>query len=288
VGLLSRVTGLIGLPRRLYPFRGSNVDVLLPDERALTVSEEISPNDRMYVANPEVYAQAGFSALRCIRLAMAAAGMEYPRYILDLPCGHGRVMRVLHAAFPYTQLTGCDILPDAVDFCERTFGAHPVIGKEEPAEIAVGGPFDVIWSGSLLTHVDECSWQAFLELFESALAPGGVVVFTAHGRIAVEERLRPRRNPFGMNDRQIEAALSDYEERGFAYSAHLSEVERGGEHHPSSYGHTFASPSWVSEQITKRPGLRMLLYMEGGWGPGRGMWSQDAVACWRPAEDAVI
>jgi len=275
---------MLRLARPPYAFRGSNVSVLLPEEVALPVSDEISPDDRMYKTNPLAYEQAGFSALRCIRLAMAAAGIEYPQRTLDLPCGHGRVMRVLRAAFPYTDLTACDIMPDAVDFCERAFGARPVYSSEDPSNIELGGPFDVVWCGSLLTHVDEQRWEAFLRLFESALRPGGVVVFTAHGRLAVDERLRRRNYPFSMAEEQVEALVRDYDERGFGYSPHLSERDPDGEHFPASYGHAFASPAWVCGQVAKVPRLRMLLYMEGGWGPVRGSWSQDAIACWR-AED---
>jgi hypothetical protein len=43
---------------------------------------------------PQGHFEIGVSALECISRALAAATVT-PRSILDLPCGHGRVCRML-------------------------------------------------------------------------------------------------------------------------------------------------------------------------------------------------
>ena len=58
----------------------------------------------------------------------------------------------------------------------------PVYSQEDPAAIELPGPFDVIWVGSLFTHVPEDRWIEFLDLLESVLAADGLLVFTVQGR----------------------------------------------------------------------------------------------------------
>ncbi len=188
------------------------------------------------------------------------AGKEALHTILDFACGHGRVLRMLAAAFPAARLTACDLDPDGVEFCARTFGATGVVSREEPAEIELEGPFDLIWCGSLLTHVDEDRWHGFLSLWESLLAPDGVLVFTTHGRRSAE-------NIRSSIAAQMSAMLGDYDRTGFGY-----------EDYPDSdnYGTSLSSPAWVCRQLERVPGLRLLMLKEEGWAD-----HQDVVACLR-------
>src|SRR6476620_8602013 len=96
--------------------------------RESNVIRTISPDEEMPIQDIEIYFSAGRSAVACINLAMHAAqksASDVTR-ILDLPCGHGRILRYLKAAFPEAEITACDIRRDAVDFCASTFGAVPV------------------------------------------------------------------------------------------------------------------------------------------------------------------
>ncbi len=86
-----------------------------------------------------------------------------------MPSGHGRVLRALKAAFPGAHLTACGHRRDGVEFCARVLGATPIVSRENPAEIELEGPYDLIWCGSLLTHMDAARWPGFLDLL--SLAP---------------------------------------------------------------------------------------------------------------------
>src|SRR5579862_782459 len=99
--------------------------------------------DRMFKGDTEGYFGVGLSALRCIRFGLLAAGRREVTDILDLPCGHGRVLRFLQAEFPEANLVACDIEAAAVEFCAKTFGAVPVHGREEPGQIQLPGRFDL-------------------------------------------------------------------------------------------------------------------------------------------------
>ena len=81
----------------------------------------------MFVKTAGGYLFGGTLAVQLIRQCLTAVGTQEVRRVLDFGCGHGRVMRVLRAAFPDAELVACDIDQDAVSFCAETFGARPVL-----------------------------------------------------------------------------------------------------------------------------------------------------------------
>ncbi len=194
-------------------------DVLVEIERtAPNMSEEISAGETMHAmdegGSADGYLSTGQWWLRRVRLALLAAGKGTADRILDLPCGHGRFMRGLRAEFPQARITACDIDRDGVDFCAATFDAAPVYGNVNPEEIDLKRRFDLIWCGSLLTHLDEDGWSGFLRLFEDHLDPGGVLMFTTLGRFvlgAMDE------DSYGLTDEQRESIRQSYSNSGFGY-----------------------------------------------------------------------
>jgi len=80
-------------------------------------------------------------------------------------------------------LGACDLKREGVDFCASRFDAIPVYAHESPAENELErGRFDLIWVGSLLTHLDAPRWREFLECFRQWLRPGGILVFSTQGQ----------------------------------------------------------------------------------------------------------
>jgi len=230
-------------------------------EYPTSVIEEISDRDTMF-RDRDRYFRLGRNALDCIRLCMTAAGKTRVQRILDLPCGYGRVLRWIKAEFPAAQLGACDIDARGVDFCAATFGAEPVYGQENPDYVEIEEPYDLIWSGSLLTHLPPQQWDGFLDLFERALAPGELMVFTTHGRRIGELMHDPeRRRVFQPIDH--EALLREFERDGSAYA----EYQFGAEQRerlsaPSTYGISLTRPSAVCATLERRPGLRVVCYSE--------------------------
>jgi len=239
---------------------------VLPELASNNLIREISPNDAMYAGNDRHYFSVGQSALKAIELALKAAGKEEVNKILDLPCGHGRVLRTLKSAFPKAQLTACDLDKDGVDFCARVFDATAVYSKQQPEQIKIDSNFDLIWSGSLLTHLSAPSWTGFLKLFNALLNPGGVLVFTTQGRRPVQ-LIRENQYTYGLEPNQLPRLLNDYEQKGFGYLDYPDS---------NDYGISLASPAWVCSQLEHLPSLRLLLYSEMPWDN-----HQDVVACVR-------
>jgi hypothetical protein len=95
----------------------------------------------MWITGPQWYLEIGTSALDCINSALATAH-NTPTSILDLPCGHGRVCRMLRASFPDAHLTVCDLDHDAVDFCAAQFNATPVYSDEDIRRVSLDQCFE--------------------------------------------------------------------------------------------------------------------------------------------------
>ena len=232
------------------------------------VDRRRAPDDEMFAGVEEHYLSVGISALRCIRLALLAAGAGTPRRILDLPCGHGRVLRALRAAWPEAELTACDISRSGVDFCARTFGARPVYSAPDPRSVPLPDAyFDLIWAGSLLTHLDREHWSLFLERFHAWTAPGGLLVFTTHGRYAAYRM--GAGIAYGLEPRELKGILDDYVRHGFGYRDYPGR---------KGYGVSLSTPAFVASLVRDREDARIAFCGERLWDE-----HQDVVAFQRMA-----
>jgi SAM-dependent methyltransferase len=243
--------------------------VTLPTTFGPDVDPTIAADDGMFYRRCEEekalghYIECGRTALVCVRAALAAAGKDPQtvRRILDLPCGHGRILRVLKAAYPRAVVTACDLDRAGVDFCAKQFGAEPVYSTPDPADIPVTGPFDLIWCGSLLTHLDAPRWPGFLARFRSLLSSDGVCIFTTQG-VGAAEYIANGRSEYGVpNPTRL---LRRSRRKGFAFAPYT----RSGD-----YGIALSTVSWVVDRVGRLPDTRLILVLEKGWHN-----HQDAIA----------
>lgn len=229
-----------------------------------SVNRSISPDDVMFNTDPDRYFVLGAEGVRCIDVMRQAVGAEAPRRILDLPSGHGRVLRMLRVAFPDAEIVACDLDRGAVDFCTDELGALACYSDADPTRVRIDGSFDLIWCGSLFTHLDQPRWIEFLELFASVLAPGGLLVFTTHGPYLVEEARRGER---AFPVRSTRDLIERYDLDGFGYQDYTGQT---------GYGISLSSPEWVIRMLARRTELAPAVYVGRGWA-GR----QDAFGCVR-------
>ena len=207
----------------------------------------------MYEGDRGHYFRVGEAALEEI-----ARVVEDPETILDFPCGHGRVLRWLRAAYPSASITACDLDRDGVDFCAHNFDAVPVYSRENPRDVRLVNRFDLIWCGSLFTHLDAPRWDEFLSYFRAHL--NGVLVFTVLGS-HMAERAREGDSYFRVRPERREAMVHSYDESGFGYAEYTS--------HPG-YGQAVASPEWVMGRLED---FELVSYRERVWLP-----TQDVIA----------
>jgi SAM-dependent methyltransferase len=245
------------------------------------VIRDASPRDVFYSdAFPDGYFRTGHRALQSIESALHSLPATHPQpgieRVLDFGCGYGRVLRYLRAAFPEAGITACDIETEAVDFCAATFGATPAYSTEDPHEAEIDGEFDLIWCGSVLTHLDSERWTQFLELFSSLLAQDGLLVFTTHGRRVADilRRSENGKNRFRLEPDQVSELLSAYDQHGFGYQNYPLR---------QNYGFSLSAPSWVVNAIVSSPDLRLVALTEMGW-----VMFQDTVSCIKRRIDGVV
>ena len=205
------------------------------------INTNICPGDGG-MANPtekdfQHYWSDGKSALEIIFRAMLMAKKRDFKNILDFPCGYGRIARHLVTAFPDATLTACDIEEDMIAFCAKEFDCVPVISKDNFQELKFEKQFDLIWCGSLFTHLPEHKFRDCVELFSRSLSPYGIAIFTTHGRHSYR---------FGR-DRYLPAARfakveAAYELSGFGYADYSDAPSRS----LNNYGITLSSPAYVT------------------------------------------
>ncbi len=244
-----------------------------------TLDRTLSPHEQMNDGGMDHYWRAGESALACVEDGLRAAGRPAEGFdgapygvwtILDLPCGQGRVLRHLRRAFPKARITACDLHREGVDFCAAAFGAIPLHSVDDPSGISLPADhFDLIWVGSLFTHLDAPKWVGFLETFHRALRPGGALVFTTHGERA-RGNMKSRAARYGHSDAELDALVDGHDRRGFAYARYAGQ--------DWNYGTSLSREEWVAERIAERPGLRLVQVREHAWDN-----HQDCFTCVRDA-----
>jgi SAM-dependent methyltransferase len=163
------------------------------------------------------YLTAGLSAIHCIENALDKSNVDKSiRFILDLPCGYGRVLRFLKVRFPDAEITISDIDTAALSFCKRVFSVRGVESSVDFSNLSLSGKFDLVWCGSLITHLDERATTELLRFFHAHISPGGLCVFTTHGQLSVD-MLEKKTWTYGLTEGAQQALLSQYYEKGYGY-----------------------------------------------------------------------
>lgn len=170
----------------------------------------------------------------------------------------------------------CDLYPEMVEFCVKTFGVSGATSKEDLSQLRFAEPFDLIWSGSLLTHLDTYLFHAAFDLLRRSLSKEGVAICTLHGR----QVLHLQHNVWKMCDDSLFApAETDMKSTGFGFidthdersqEVHYLNKDFGG-------GHSLSMPSYVIKILENFNDVSICLYREAGWN-----WHQDVVAFCKP------
>ena len=176
-----------------------------------------------------------------------------PRRVLDFASGYGCTARHMRRIFPDSVCGTCDIHADAVNFNRDVLGVESYISSLVPEKLNLP-PQDVIFAHSFFSHMPETTYARWLKALANALAPGGVLIFTAHG--------------FVLDRRAIRGLSAD--KNGFAFLAQSEQYDLEGE----QYGLTISYPRWVLPVLAGIPELRLSKFQEGLW------WAtQDTYVC---------
>lgn len=242
----------------------------LYDFSHLQVDRTLAPRDGMVAAGlEEQYFELGRRALELIRFSAELCDKPHYPAILDLPCGHGRVLRWLRAHYGYAEITACDLDHDGVDFCARQFGAKPVYSQPDLRRLDFTARFDLIWCGSLVTHLNRTRWLHTLDCLVNWTKECGVIVFSTQGRTVTSLLARGRKNV--AENIHKEELLDEFGRSGFAYQRYFEATPE------ADYGFAATSPSWIMDALQRYPDIIIRSYLEEAWG------MQDVVILYKKA-----
>jgi SAM-dependent methyltransferase len=199
----------------------------LIEERVLRT---VDPKDTMlHGGNMEQYFDVGLSGLRAVLLGLDLAKKPIVSIhrILDYASGFGRVSRWLTAAFPSATLTACDADKKSIDSLRSTLGIrNTYLADLQMKQTISGEPFDVIWMGSLITHLPECDTLRALRYMHKHLAEDGIFVGSMHGQLVVD-RLRSRERDYGLKEPETARLLRRHDAFGYGFGAYDHDPDYG-------------------------------------------------------------
>ena len=239
------------------------------------IDRRLDPQDHMVLKNVPGYFGTAVTGLVAILASLEAAGRRPADIgtILDFGSGYGRIYRAIAAAFPHAQLTALDLMEDAARYCAETFGGDWVRSAEDLSRVTLPRRYDLIWFGSVFTHLPLAQWDSFLTFLASATAPGGTVVFTTHGWNAFDQiaRKHERGERRAVAPEDLQHVRDNLEELGFIFVPGRSgeirhQQSRGIDVTEGQYGRSFSTEAWVRSYIESLPGWQLIDFVPGGWG----------------------
>jgi SAM-dependent methyltransferase len=223
-------------------------------------SRVLNPQDSEFSGDLDNYFSIGRQGLEMCINALITLNIPAPKSILDFPAGSGRVLRHLAACFPEAKIHACDLYEHHLEFCKNEFGAEISVAHANPEENKFPCTFDLIFIGSLLSHLPLPGMQAILRLVAKSLNDGGIAVMTTEGRFTVHAQ----QNRWKLvSDELFGCAYESFKKDGFGfvdYTNHRSQF-----HKQENYGFALAHPSFVTKQICETEGLRLVSCTEFAW-----------------------
>jgi SAM-dependent methyltransferase len=132
----------------------------------------------------EQFLDGGRRTAREIETALEAAGFPLRDIaaFLDFGCGCGRLLLEARHRWRQAALFGADVDRRAIDWCRRALPeVQLAVNDALPPLPFEANQFDLVWAGSVFTHLDEARQDAWLTDLRRVLRPGGLLLASVHG-----------------------------------------------------------------------------------------------------------
>jgi SAM-dependent methyltransferase len=136
------------------------------------------------------FLEGGRQAARELGDVLETLGRPFSEFesVLDLGAGSARVLPHVAELATGARCTGCDVDAAAIEWATRH---HPqlelAISHSEPPLPFADGSFDLVYSISVFSHLDEPAQDRWLGEVRRVLRPGGVALLSVHGGYAFEQ-----------------------------------------------------------------------------------------------------
>jgi SAM-dependent methyltransferase len=177
-----------------YPHAQSTYCVPIYRERVISAADEalpIPPRDPFwanYCTSVDTWLQSGRDDMQTMRRILRESGfaIEEAAKILEWGVAGGRLIRHLRDLTPKTEIWGVDLWASAIRWCQEQLSPpfHFATTTVMPHLPFADNTFDLIYAGSVFTHLDDLVEAWSLEL-QRILKPGGRLYFTINDRHAV-------------------------------------------------------------------------------------------------------
>ena len=219
----------------------------------------------------KVYNRIGDGAYRLILhgLSLTNRQPEDIQSLLDFGCGYGRVNRVLAQNFDPQKISVFDIDQTAASFCAKEFGVKAIkFNQNWDWHEAPFETYDLIWVGSVFTHLSKPHTNEMLGFLATLLQENGVLIFTTHGEEAIQ------RLASGFFGEQFQAYLAEvrdnYDKTGFHFIPYQQpdlDILPFEHKKQQDFGMTWMSEAYVRKIMADITGgdLRLLEFKPKGW-----------------------
>lgn len=128
------------------------------------------------------YLSTGLNGFNLIQRILRSANdhVEVKGNILDFASGYGRVTRFLAGYYNPQQIYTSDIKPAAVDYQVKHMGVHGFYSDYDPFMLKVNEKFEVIFVGSLFSHLNRELYKNWLVQLMAMAEPEGLLIFSVH------------------------------------------------------------------------------------------------------------
>jgi SAM-dependent methyltransferase/uncharacterized coiled-coil protein SlyX len=194
------------------------------------------------------YLSTGLNGFNIIRRIMTSANGndQLQGKLLDFASGYGRVTRFLAGYYSPEKIYTSDIKPEAVDFQKQHLGVSGFYSSYDPFELNIADKFQVIFVGSLFSHLNTDLYNKWLIQLLSMSEPEGLLIFSVHDMSIYPEQTTED-HVYALNNE--DAPFGFVEDR-------ITSLE--------NYGVSFTTENYVSELLkTIDPELKYRRYKRG-------------------------
>lgn len=193
------------------------------------------------------FLEVGKTCANNIKSAVEKSGDRLNAFerILDFGCGCGRTIIYLSKNAPLSAYHGTDIDKEAIEWCNANIPDMKFnVNDALPPLPYPSDYFDMIYSISVFTHLDEFHQFKWLDELKRILAPKGLLLFSVHGR-----------NIWGKASPDN---VAEIERKGFFFKR----TEFWKEFFPDWYGDAYHTENYIRSRLSN--GFKVIDYIPCG------------------------